>query len=168
VKRLFLLRHAKAASDRSVGEDALRPLTARGREDAAALARHLAAKKYRPDSVLCSPALRTRQTCEIVQPGAAVAFPSELYLASCETILAHIRSAGGDALMIVGHNPGLEQCAGFLARRHPDGPAHRHLQAIGEKFPTCALAVLEFDVGQWSAIDEGEGELTAFVSPKSL
>ena len=60
--RLVLVRHAKASSDDPRLADAERPLTDRGRRDAAAVGRWLAARDLRPDLVLCSTSLRTRQT----------------------------------------------------------------------------------------------------------
>jgi phosphohistidine phosphatase len=70
--------------------------------------------------------------------------------------------------MIVGHNPGLEQCAAILARE-PVRPReqHRH-DVMEEKFPTAALAVLDFDIAGWNQLSPGDGRLVDFVRPADL
>jgi phosphohistidine phosphatase len=171
LKRLFLLRHAKAKAG---SEDAVRPLAGRGREDAARLGRYLRKGGHVPDLVLCSPARRTRETIAILvaeldrEP--QTRFVSALYLADAGTILCHIRQAPDAALslMIVGHNPGLEQCALLLARPEEDRKTSQHLAAMAEKFPTCALAVFDFAVARWSDVTPADGEATLFLRPPDL
>ena len=80
--RLILLRHAKAESEASSGDDFDRPLAARGRREAQAVGVQLAALGLKPDIALVSPALRTRETWELVEeavPGAEVRFDPALY-----------------------------------------------------------------------------------------
>ncbi|MDE2163337.1 MAG: histidine phosphatase family protein [Alphaproteobacteria bacterium] len=174
MKRLFLLRHAKAGREEPGFDDKSRTLVERGREDATRIGRLLHDEVYVPDTVLCSTAARTKETLELILPelGAkpAVHYHAELYLAAAETILAMIRGARGESgsLMIVGHNPGLEECARELVRE----PAHRRMRksylTMLEKFPTCALAVIDFAVEHWRDVAASGGELEFFVRPKDL
>ena len=70
--------------------------------------------------------------------------------------------------MIVGHNPGLEACATLLAREPVRRKERARHEALEEKFPTCALAMLDFDVGRWRDVAQGTGKLVDFVRPKDL
>ena len=76
--------------------------------------------------------------------------------------------ASVSALMIVGHNPGMEACAALLAREPVRRKERARHEALEEKFPTCALAVLDFDVGRWRDVMQGAGKLVEFVRPKDL
>ena len=93
-----------------------------------------------------------------------------LYLAEPAKILAAVRGApvAVSALMIVGHNPGLEACATLLAREPVRRKERARHEALEEKFPTCALAVLDFDIGRWRDVAQGAGKLVEFVRPKDL
>lgn len=169
MKRLLLLRHAKAVRDASFADDALRPLARRGREDAAALGRFLEQQRCKPALVLCSSARRTRETLDLLLAGMTarpdVRFLDELYLAEAAEILSVVRHAHDSvgALMIVGHNSGLEDCALQLVGP-PRGEAMRErCRAMAEKFPTGALAVIEFSVAHWADIAPDCGTLRAFV-----
>ncbi len=138
------------------------------------MGRFLREDVYLPDLVYCSPATRTRQTVEHLLPELGVKpkveYPSELYLAEPEAILALVRRAPDKsaALMIVGHNPGLEQCALALAALPLEKKLRRRYDVMEEKFPTCALAVIDFPVARWIDVTPGRGELDAFVRPKDL
>lgn len=173
MKRLYLLRHAKAVRDLSIREDALRPLAPRGREDATRLAGYFAEARLRPDRVLCSAAIRTRETWTIVvsawEEAPETSMLPGLYLASAEAIFGFIRRAGdAPALMIVGHNPGLEDCARALAGPPRDDKMRKRLVGLNEKFPTCALAALDFPIDDWCEIAEGEGSLALLLRPADL
>jgi phosphohistidine phosphatase len=172
VKRLLLLRHGKAEA--AAAEDGERALVARGQKDSARMGRFLRDDVYIPDLVYCSPATRTVQTLERVLPelGAApgIEYKPELYLAEPETIFALIRRAPDKSavLMIVGHNPGLEQCALALAAVPLEKKLRKRHDAMDGKFPTCALAVVDFAVSRWIDAAPGRGDLDAFVQPKDL
>ncbi|HEV2563025.1 MAG TPA: histidine phosphatase family protein [Rhizomicrobium sp.] len=173
MKRLMLLRHAKAVTD-SPGGDHARVLNARGREDAARMGGFLQAKKLTPDHVLCSSAARTMETWQLAAPELGRAPQAEfldgLYLASWKAIINIIRTAPDTAknLLVIGHNPGLEECA--LALEHkPDSKEERARVAdLHEKFPTCSLAVFECDITHWRELATGANKLAAFVRPKDL
>ena len=136
------------------------------------MARYMKKQGYAAAHILCSTSLRTRQTVVPVVAAlpAPVVYMENLYLAPPGRILALAQDAADAdaALMLVGHNPGLEQCAALLARE-PVRPkeAHRH-DAMEEKFPTAALAVLEFDISRWKLLSPGEGRLVDFVRPRDL
>jgi phosphohistidine phosphatase len=172
VKRLFLLRHAKAVPAESGIEDFDRTLMLSGMQDAGAMARHLRKSDYAVDLILCSSAARTVQTAELVvlELACEIEYRDNLYLAEPAKILASVRAApaGVAHLMVVGHNPGLEACATQLAREPVRRSERVRHEALEEKFPTCALAILDFDVGRWRDVAQAAGKLVDFVRPKDL
>src|SRR6185369_17262686 len=117
-------------------------------------------------------AARTAQTGELVvqQLECEIEYRESLYLAEPQKILAAIRAApvALSSLMIVGHNPGLEAVASLLAREPVRRKERARHEALEEKFPTCALAVLDFDAGRWRDVAQGTGKLVEFVRPKDL
>lgn len=163
LKRICLLRHAKAAPPESGQDDSDRPLLPRGAADAARLARFLAARGFKPDLALLSPAMRTRQTAELALSdlGVTMDVRDALYLAPMIRLLGilHAVPAQVHSVMIVGHNPGMEDLASLLSRTRPSA------ENWEEKFPTCALAVLDFDIAHWGDVREGGGALTAYARP---
>ena len=172
MKRLYLLRHAKAVPADAESDDFDRELAVRGMHDAAGIARYLRKNEMRPDLILASPASRTKQTAELVQMEveARIEYRDSLYLAEPGKILAIIQAAGPktEALMVVGHNPGLEALAGLLAREPVRRKERARRDVLEEKFPTAALAVLDFEIGRWRDIAPAEGKLFDFVRPKDL
>ena len=172
MRRLLLLRHAKAEPGAAEQEDHDRTLTERGHADAAAMARYLKKQGYIPSRILCSTSLRTVQTTEPVLAAAPapVDYLAAIYLAPPGRLIALAQDAADadKVLMLVGHNPGLEQCAALLAREAvKPKEAHRH-DVMEEKFPTAALAVLDFDIANWKKLSPGTGKLVDFVRPRDL
>jgi phosphohistidine phosphatase len=169
---LLLLRHAKAEPGGAGLDDHDRALTERGQTDAAAMARHLKSQGYTASRILCSSSLRTVQTAEAVLKAvpAPIDTLASLYLAPPGRILALAQDAADaeTALMIVGHNPGLEQCAALLAREPVRPKEQQRHDVMEEKFPTAALAVLDFDIAAWKTLSPGEGRLVDFVRPRDL
>jgi phosphohistidine phosphatase len=138
--RLILLRHGKAEADAPSGQDFDRTLTARGRSDAALVARRLAEAGHAPDLVLVSPAARAKETWEAVAPffpNARVEWAPMLYHIDPQGILDLAQGQDARTVMVVGHNPGLGELAAYLARKV--GPA----DVAG--FPTAAAAIIAFD-----------------------
>jgi phosphohistidine phosphatase len=170
VRRLFLFRHAKAEPGAPGQEDHDRALTERGLADAAAMARYIRKQGYQPARILCSTSIRTRQTIAPLLDAAPVDYLPALYLAPPGRIVALAQDAadGDAALMLVGHNPGLEQAATLLAREPVKAKEQHRLDVLEEKFPTAALAVLEFKISSWKDLSPGEGKLVDFVRPKDL
>ncbi|MBV8663259.1 MAG: histidine phosphatase family protein [Hyphomicrobiales bacterium] len=164
--RLLLLRHAKAipATGR---DDHARPLVERGRRDAARIGAYIAAIDRLPDLLIDSGAARTRETAQVGAEGWRQPIERRqepgLYDASWPTILSVVRALPGAAprVMLVGHNPGLGELAVHLAGRG----ARSELHNMANKFPTAALAILEFDADHWREVAPGGGLLARFVTP---
>jgi len=172
MKRLYLLRHAKAVPADPQLDDHARELTVRGMHDASAIARYIRKNGFEPQLLMASTSARTRQTAELVlrEIEARAEYREALYLAEPGKILGLIQAAPQSIsdLMVVGHNPGLEELAGKLAREPVRRKERARRDVLEEKFPTAALAVLDFDIGKWRDISPGEGELADFVRPKDL
>jgi phosphohistidine phosphatase len=163
-KRLVLVRHAKSSWSDPDLSDHDRPLNARGRDAATAVGGYLGRSGLRPDLVLCSPATRTRQTLERLPfDDSPVLFEDQLYGASAFALLARVRAVPDEvqSLVVIAHNPGLEELAHLLAGPDDD------LAAAG-KFPTAAVADLEFAINGWAEVAPDSGRLLAFVLPRDL
>ena len=166
--RLHLLRHAKSSRDNGL-DDRERRLSRRGRDDARTVGRTLPAALGPLDLVLCSNALRTRETAELTLAGFApqpkILFEDRLYLAGPAALLKRLteldESAG--SVLVIGHNPGLHELA--LALALPEGKGHRGL-AQG-KFPTTARASFAVE-GPWAALGKARHRLTDYITVKSL
>lgn len=168
MRRLLLLRHAKSAYPQGVG-DIDRPLNPRGREAAPLMGAYIAREALTPDHVMVSPARRTQETWEAVRgelPETPMETVPSIYEAPAARILDAIRSAPAEArtLLVIGHNPGLGDLA---LRLVGEGPKELR-NDLREKFPTAALAVLEFDAVGWEDIAAGAGRLLRFVRPRQL
>lgn len=165
LRRLVLLRHAKSSWEQEL-PDADRPLSPRGRRDAAEAGHWLAAHVGRPDRVLCSTAVRTRQTWARVREAepalfdtVPVRFEPTIYEAWSDTLLDLARQLPADVVtaVLVGHGPGLPDLAERLNRVSGDGP-------IG-KFKTCAVASFAV-VGAWADLGPDSAVLTAYAVPR--
>ncbi|MBD8907428.1 SixA phosphatase family protein [Methylorubrum zatmanii] len=168
MRRLLLLRHAKSAYPTGVA-DLDRPLAPRGQEAAPLMGAYIAREGLRPDHAMVSPARRTQETWDLVRvelPDTGMETVPSLYEAPAGRILDAIRSApaGVESLLVIGHNPGLGDLALRLVGDGPKG-LQRDLR---EKFPTAALAVLDFATEGWEGIAYGEGKLLRFVRPRQL
>ncbi len=172
MKRLYLLRHAKAVPADPALDDHARELTMRGMHDAGAIARYIRKNGFQPDLLWVSTSARTRQTADLVlqEIEGRAEYRETLYLAEPGKILGLIQAASNDitGLMVVGHNPGLEDLAGRLAREPVRRKERNRRDVLEEKFPTAALAVLDFDEDKWRNLKPGEGKLADFVRPKDL
>jgi phosphohistidine phosphatase len=168
--RLLLLRHAKSSWADPGQADFDRPLNSRGRNDAPEMSKFIAEAGLAPQRIVCSSARRARETLALMVPRLSsdmeVSFSRRLYEADAEGYLKAAREAGGtaNAVMLVGHNPAMEDVATVLAPVGDDGA----LKQLAEKFPTCGLAVIEFDGPRWSDVGPGGGRLTAFHTPKGI
>ena len=167
--RLLVLRHAKSSWNNSYLADHDRPLAPRGEQAAAALAAYVATVDPPPALVLCSTARRAQDTLEPVRAqlpdGTAVLIEEELYGAAAPDLLDRVRGITEDtpSVMVVGHNPGLEDLVRGLGREgDPNLLARLHT-----KFPTGALATLAF-AGPWKDLTWGGATLEAFVVPADL
>ena len=154
IRTLHLLRHAEAVSARGGQSDDLRPLSERGRRQATALATHTAA--LRIDAVVCSPALRTRET---VAPLLAcrpsdlpVLWPTAIYRSCVEGVIDLLLGTDPAVrhLLLVGHNPTISELVDALA-----GPG-----ALPSGFAPATFVTLSFE-GAWADLSEGRATLVA-------
>ncbi|MES1147024.1 MAG: histidine phosphatase family protein [Solimonas sp.] len=152
MKRLTLVRHAQADAHMPDQSDWERPLTRRGLNDAAEMAKRLKSQRLKPDLILCSPSLRTRQTAEAFAKCLAlsddkIVFEDNLYLADTKHLLECVRNTKeAHHLMIIAHNPGITEFAQWVAQDNEvDG------------MTTCAVFTLEFDIEQWKELAAGSG-----------
>lgn len=166
-RRLYVLRHAKSSwADPSLG-DSDRPLAPRGQRATNALAEHLKGAGLTPGLVLCSSARRAVETLERVwsglPPDVPVSIEAGLYAASGTELLRRLQQVPDDvaSVLVVGHNPGLEDLVRGLA-----GAAPRQLR-MGTKFPTGALATVGF-TGTWRDLSWGGATLEDVVLPRQL
>jgi phosphohistidine phosphatase len=171
-KRLFLLRHAKSSWKDPSLPDHDRPLNKRGRKAAAAMRRLVQSEGISPDLICLSSALRTAQTLEALGPWdqqPEIKVEDALYLAPAPQILELLRAIPDStrAVLVIGHNPGLQELAVLLVGG-ADHVAHDALpRRLAESFPTGTLAEFELDCS-WSRIGNGSGRLTRFVTPREL
>jgi phosphohistidine phosphatase len=167
MRTLYLLRHAKSSWSDSTLADRERPLAPRGRRDAKRMGEHLVEGGIEPELALCSPAVRTRETLERLGGAlglVTVRFEEELYAASWTGLLERLHDVPETvaSVLLIGHNPGLEDLALALASSGPD------LARLEAKFPTGALATLAISTATWKELSEGDAVLTAFVVPREL
>lgn len=165
---LHLLRHAKSSWRDAGLEDRDRPLNARGHH-AAQLVAALLAREPIPDLVLCSSALRTRETFDYLARAYGrtppVSIEEGLYLATARALLERIEAVEDEVatLLVIGHNPGLHELAVALARHGPRADRAR----LAAKFPTAALASFRV-AGPWHAIGHAPIALASYVVPSDL
>src|SRR6266850_6833709 len=170
MRRILLLRHAKSDWSEAGMDDHDRRLSPRGREAAPKIGTYLARHRLVPDRVLCSTARRARETWELVAAELpappAVGYEDLLYNAKSATILDVLRDApaGLRAVMVVGHNPGLQELATLLIA---SGDLD-HRERLREKFPTAGLAVIDFKVDSWSKLHPHSVRRERFVVPRTL
>jgi phosphohistidine phosphatase len=168
-RRLVLLRHAKSAWPDVADHE--RPLARRGRRDAPVAGRWLRAAGRAPDRVICSTARRARETWQLaaaeLDTSPSVSFDQRVYGAAASELLDLAREIAPRArtLLIVGHDPAMQELALSLASARAGDAAA--LERVRFKFPTAAIAVLEF-TGPWQGLRSQQAQLTAFVVPREL
>jgi phosphohistidine phosphatase len=170
MKVLTLLRHAKSTWDDPVARDFDRPLNRRGRKAARRVGQEMRQLGLAFDAVIASPAARVKETLEEVEQGyggsLGAAFDERVYLASVEVLLELVRSFDDAAqcLLLVGHNPGLEDLA--LSLSVPDGAPLR--TEIEIKYPTGTVVQIELPIERWTDIMERTGRIVSFIRPRDL
>ena len=169
--RLLILRHARSGHPPSI-DDFDRPLCDMGRRTAPLVGSWLRDHGLNPALVLCSPSRRTRETLALtlraMKPRPHIRYHRELYLAELSVLLQTIRgSPPVSPLMLVGHNPGLQELGINLLTRQK-GTARARAAEFSRNFPPAGLAVLDFSRGDWQGLRSGSGNLTGFLHPKSL
>jgi phosphohistidine phosphatase len=171
VKTILLLRHAKSAWGQPGLTDHERPLSKRGERAAETMAEYIVHNAPRPDLILCSTAVRTRQTLaplvhRLANPAPPIALEKGLYLATEGELLVRLRAVPEEVwtVLLIGHNEGIGELANALAG---DGePAT--LARLHEKYPTGALATLRLGEVPWQDLAPGHADLVAFVRPRDI
>ncbi|MGB7068170.1 MAG: histidine phosphatase family protein [Pyrinomonadaceae bacterium] len=160
MKTLFILRHAKSSWNEPALDDFDRPLNDRGRRTAPLMGNLMKSKGFCPSVIVASPALRARETAEIVSESGEfegdLVFDDRIYDAHPTTLVEVIKDVdrGHDSAMIVGHNPGMEALIHALTGRI-------------EVMPTGALAVIELNADSWVDVVHGGGTLRTVFRPKN-
>jgi phosphohistidine phosphatase len=167
---LLLMRHAKAEPSVPGGSDVGRVLAPRGRTDAKTIGAYLARHRSIPDRVVVSPAARTRETWTLASGAFSqmppASFEDRLYDASPAAILNVIKQTSDSVgvLLVIGHNPGLQELAAMLIASGDVEARER----LGREFPTSALATISFAVENWNAVHARGGRLEHFITPNRL
>ncbi len=161
MKTLYLLRHAKSSWKDPTLADFERPLNNRGRRAAERIGKLLRKENIIPDLILCSSAVRARETtnivCQTAKPHVELRYDERIYEAGPLRLLEVLSTVEEDrnAVLIVGHNPGLEELLNILTGSH-------------EHMPTAALAKIELQCSKWSEVATSKGSLALFIKPKVL
>ena len=163
MKRLILTRHAKSSWDDPNSPDHERPLNDRGRAAAKDLGQWLASRGYLPGEVLCSDAKRTQETWEglALQGAPAASLKPALYHAGPDVMLAVLRHATADVVMVVGHNPGIAEFASRIVAQPPTHEGFAH-------YPTGATLVCDFAVDSWDQVGWSLGVVDDFIVPREI
>jgi phosphohistidine phosphatase len=168
VPDLIVMRHSKSAYPLGVS-DHDRPLSARGVRDAQAARQWFAQQSFSVDQAWVSSALRAQQTWESVEPGVRSASRSDveqitepaLYEATADLLLSLLQQCTASSLLLVAHNPGLEQLIARIVGRDAQG----WLSHISLKYPTGAICVVTHD--DWVSLGDGEAELATYAIPRA-
>ncbi|WP_404481357.1 SixA phosphatase family protein [Novosphingobium sp. BL-52-GroH] len=173
MKTLGIFRHAKSDWTDARLRDFDRPLNKRGRVGAGVMGKHIRDHGVGWKRVLASPAVRVTQTIEIAGEAAGetppITWDRRIYLANSATLMDVLREqdehGAPRTIMLVGHNPGLEDLIFDLV---PDDGSNPLRDIVEDKFPTAAYAVIEFDIENWADLGEGCGRLVHLVRPRDL
>ncbi|PTS90865.1 histidine phosphatase family protein [Sphingomonas sp. HMWF008] len=169
MKTLTLLRHAKSDWNDPAQRDFDRGLNGRGRRAAAVIGVYLRSSGMAFDHIVASPAVRVVETLEQLEQAygetLAPVWDRRIYLASAVTLLdvAQEMPAEASHVLLVGHNPGLEDLALWLVPESADPPR----VALEAKYPTATIAELTFE-GGWRDLAPGAARLARFVRPRDL
>ena len=161
MKTLFLLRHAKAENAAPGSSDINRALDERGKKQAQAIGAFIKKQNLTFELVLCSPAVRARETAELVlstaEVTANVRYDQRIYEAGPRQLLDVISEVDANqiAVLLVGHNPGLEELL-------------RSLTGKAEPMATCTFAQVDFSFADWGRVIEDSGSLELIVRPNEL
>jgi phosphohistidine phosphatase len=171
LKTLGLFRHAKSDWHDPRARDFDRPLNERGRKGAALIGKHIREFGLAWDRVIASPAIRCAETIEIAVAAAerpfGINWDRRIYLASSATLADLLREQSGDpdAVLMVGHNPGLEDLIFDLV---PDDGTSPLRDVVEIKFPTATFAVLELAIDRWADLTDRCGKLVHLMRPRDL
>jgi len=171
MKTLGLFRHAKSDWNDARLRDFDRPLNRRGRTGAGLMGLHIRDFGVKWRRILASPAVRVTETIELAAEAAGQMPPlnwdRRIYLASSPTLMELLREQDGeiDTILMVGHNPGLEDLIFDLV---PDDGSSPLRDSVEDKFPTAAFAILELEIDAWRDIEDGCARLVHLMRPRDL
>ena len=171
MKTLGLFRHAKSDWQDPRARDFDRPLNKRGRKGAAIMGQHVRDYGINWERMIASPAIRCAETIEIAAAAAerpvSALWDRRIYLASGVTLADLLREQDGDpaSILMVGHNPGLEDLIFDLV---PDDGTSPLRDVVEEKFPTASFAVLELDIAKWAELKDRCARLVHLTRPRDL
>lgn len=161
LKKLILLRHAKSSWKDPTLSDFERPLNQRGKKAATLIGEFIRQRPVRPELVICSTAVRARETAALVLESADLAVPvryeTRIYEATYEQLLEVIVEIEENLreVLLIGHNPGMENLLAFLTQ-------------VSEPMPTASIARIILQCESWQKVQGGKGDLDWFVTPKEL
>ncbi len=167
VRELLVMRHAKSDWDAGADSDFARPLSKRGRRDCERIAQWLGERSLFPDHILHSAAVRTTETTarvlETLGVRPSVDSSDGLYLGGLGILTGSLRNApaAAERVLLVGHNPGMDELVTWLTGFAPPRAAN------GKLMVTAALAWFRF-TGPWSGLSEGGPNLVDLVRPKEI
>ena len=167
MKTLGLLRHAKSDWNDTSQRDFDRGLNKRGKRGAALMGEHIGEHGVHWDLLLASPAERVKRTLDAARLNVPVQWDEDIYLADTGTLIEALRGIEGDpdAVMLVGHNPGLQELIFELV---PHERENGLFVTASEKFPTATFAVLELAIDRWADCAPGCGKLVHLNRPRDL
>lgn len=175
MKTLGIFRHAKSDWNDARLRDFDRPLNTRGRKGATVMGQHIFEHGIVWKRVLASPAVRVTQTIDLAAQAVGqtphVNWDRRIYLASSATLIDVLREQddgaghGPASIMLVGHNPGLEDLIFDLV---PDDGSSPLRDLVEEKFPTATFVVIELDIERWADLADDTGRLVHLVRPRDL
>lgn len=161
MKALSLLRHADADWGAKGSKDFDRPLSMTGQEQCLEVAAYITQRKIKPDLVLCSTAKRAIETCNRIDETLNDVWPIQetkaLYLCDIKQLIEEIQlvSDDYDHLLIIGHNPALQEVSWLLSGKSDD----TLMRSVETGFPPATLTTHSFNINQWSEVDKGRGVL---------
>jgi phosphohistidine phosphatase len=168
MRTLYLMRHAKSDWHSVARSDFERPLNKRGVKDASRVGQWLHTQKIAPSLILSSPARRAQQTAEAVTEVMGldedrIQFDKNLYLADRVALLNVLYAIpeSTDSVLLVAHNPGLDELVGWLAAEPPT------LSDSGKLMTTAAIAIFELPV-PWAKLKRNAASLRQLLRPKEL
>ena len=164
-KRLSILRHAK--TEVGDGDDHARALTERGWRNAKRMGEHLTSQGWLPELVLCSTAIRARQTLQGLEVTLPTILSKKLYLASAGELIRFLHGMDDAVshMLLIGHNPGLHQLAATLASRYTN---EAHGDLVAQKYPTCTYTSQTFKLKHWASLAPQQGTLDRLAIGKKL
>ena len=159
MKRVILMRHAKSSWNNHLHSDHERPLNERGKVDVPNMANQMVKKGFLPELMLVSDSVRTLETRELIMPflpPISTQFSSQLYMASAQTIIDHIKNTDNliDTVLVLAHNPGITEAFYDLA----------HLRI--DNVPTAGVGCITFEVDSFKNIAPYNARLEYFIYPK--